>query len=147
MEGIPDPYDLERFVIAQDAAGAYDRAREELRRGRKTTHWMWFVFPQIEGLGHSQAAKKFAISSMDEAKMYLQHEVLGPRLRECVDNIARFSDRTAEQIFGGTDAQKLRSSMTLFARAAPEEPRFERIVDLYFAGVADAATDKRLKPS
>jgi uncharacterized protein (DUF1810 family) len=139
-----DPFDLERFVIAQDAGGTYERALEELRRGRKASHWMWFVFPQVEGLGHSSTARKFAISSLDEARTYLQHEVLGPRLRDCVDVITQFSDRTGEQIFGGTDALKLRSSMTLFARAAPDEPRFMRVVDLYFGGVADAATDKRL---
>ena len=147
MEGITGPYDLERFVVAQDAARTYERALQELRQGKKTSHWMWFVFPQIEGLGHSPASKKFAISSLDEARKYLQHDVLGPRMRECVDILAQFSDRTAEQIFGDTDAEKLHSSMTLFARAAPDEPRFQRILDGYFAGVPDAATDKRLIPS
>jgi uncharacterized protein (DUF1810 family) len=141
------PFDLERFVSAQDAAGTYDRALGELRQGRKTSHWMWFVFPQIEGLGHSSTARKFAISSLDEARMYLQHDVLGPRLRECVDTIARLSDRSAEQIFGGIDSLKLRSSMTLFAKAAPDEARFKQVVDLYFAGVPDAATEERLTGS
>jgi uncharacterized protein (DUF1810 family) len=146
VKDITDFFDLERFVIAQDAGGTYARALEELRQGRKASHWMWFVFPQVEGLGHSATARKFAISSLDEARIYLEHEVLGPRLRECVDVVAQLSGRTAEQIFGATDALKLRSSMTLFARAAPDEPRFMRIVDLYFGGIADAATDKRLTP-
>src|SRR5438309_10311193 len=107
-----DPYDLERFVEAQDADGTYGRAVEELRRGQKTSHWMWFIFPQIAGLGQSQMSVTFAISSLEEAKAYLRHPVLGPRLIECAGIIANARSGSAEQIFGGIDAQKLHSSMT-----------------------------------
>ena len=137
-------YDLERFVAAQDADGTYDRAVDELRRGRKTSHWMWFVFPQIAGLGSSDMSRRFAISSLDEAKAYLEHPVLGPRLRECAELVAQAQGQSAEQIFGGIDAQKLHSSMTLFLRAAPDEPLFKRVLDQYFGGRADSATDRRL---
>ena len=139
-----DPYDLERFVAAQNAGGTYDRAIEELRRGFKTSHWMWFVFPQIAGLGQSPTSRKFAISSLDEAQAYLRHPVLGPRLMECAAIVAETAGRTAEQIFGGIDAQKLHSSMTLFRRAAPSEPLFAKVLDRYFDGLADSATDARL---
>jgi uncharacterized protein (DUF1810 family) len=139
-----DPYNLERFVAAQNAGGTYNRAIEELRRGRKTSHWMWFVFPQIAGLGHSQMSRTYAISSLDEARAYLQHPVLGPRLLECGASVADAQVGTAEQIFGGIDAQKLHSSMTLFMRADPREPLFEQVLDKYFGGVPDAATDQRL---
>ena len=114
-----DPYDLERFVAAQDAAGTYDRAVAELRRGRKQSHWMWFVFPQIAGLGHSPTSRHFAISSLAEARAYLAHPVLGPRLTECTRILQQATEHDAARVFGGLDAQKLRSSMTLFARAAP----------------------------
>ena len=139
-----DPYDLERFVDAQNAYGTYDRAVDELRRGRKTGHWMWFVFPQIAGLGRSDMSRRFAISSLDEARAYLEHPVLGPRLRACAGIVAQLEGQSAEQIFGGVDAQKLRSSMTLFLRAAPDEPLFQQVLDRYFGGQADAATDRRL---
>jgi uncharacterized protein (DUF1810 family) len=138
-------YDLERFVNAQDADGTYDRAVDELRRGRKTSHWMWFVFPQIAGLGRSDMSRRFAISSLDEAAAYLEHPVLGPRLKECADLVARAQGRSAEQIFGGIDAQKLQSSMTLFLRAAPDEPLFKQVLDQYFGGRVDAATDRRIR--
>jgi uncharacterized protein (DUF1810 family) len=139
-----DPYNLERFVSAQNAGGTYARAVEELRRGQKTSHWMWFVFPQIAGLGHSQMSRTFAISSLDEARAYLRHPVLGPRLIECAGIVASSPAATAEQIFGGIDTQKLHSSMTLFMRAAPEEPSFRQVLERYFAGVPDSATDQRL---
>jgi uncharacterized protein (DUF1810 family) len=139
-----DPYDLERFVAAQDQDGTYDHALDELRRGRKTGHWMWFVFPQITGLGLSPMSRVFAISSLEEAKAYLRHPALGPRLRECTGTLLQIDGRTAEQIFGVTDAMKLRSSMTLFLRAAPGEALFGRVLDRYFAGQADPATDGRV---
>jgi uncharacterized protein (DUF1810 family) len=139
-----DPYDLARFVAAQDAGGTYDRAVAELRAGRKATHWMWFVFPQIAGLGYSPAARAYAISSLDEARAYLAHPVLGPRLVECAAILTRVPERTAEQILGGVDALKLCSSMTLFMRAAPGEPAFRQVLDRYFGGVPDPATEQRI---
>src|ERR1022692_5071684 len=105
-----DPYDLARFVAAQDAGGTYERAVAELRAGRKTSHWMWFVFPQITGLGQSPTSRHYAISSLDEARAYLDDPVLGQRLRECARMLAGRTDRDAEQILGGVDALKLRSS-------------------------------------
>jgi uncharacterized protein (DUF1810 family) len=139
-----DPYDLERFVAAQDEGGTYDSAVEELRRGHKTGHWMWFVFPQIAGLGQSPTSRRFAISSLGEAKAYLRHPVLGARLIECAGIVLETQGGTAEQIFGGIDAQKLRSSMTLFLRAAPGEPAFGQVLDRYFDGPANSATDQRV---
>jgi uncharacterized protein (DUF1810 family) len=139
-----DPYNLERFVAAQNAGGIYDRAIGELRRGQKTSHWMWFVFPQVAGLGHSPTSRKFAISSLEEAKAYMRHAVLGPRLIECAGIVAEAQARTAEQIFGSIDAQKLHSSMTLFLRAAAGEPLFQQVLDRYFDGRPDLATDERL---
>jgi uncharacterized protein (DUF1810 family) len=139
-----DPYDLARFVAAQDAGGTYDRAVAELRAGRKATHWMWFVFPQIAGLGYSPAARAYAISSLDEARAYLAHPVLGPRLVECAAILTGVPERTAEQILGEVDAMKLCSSMTLFMRAAPGEPAFRQVLDQYFGGVPDPATEQRI---
>ncbi len=139
-----DPYDLQRFVAAQDSGATYERALEELRRGHKQSHWMWFVFPQIAGLGQSATSRRYAISSLDEAKAYLRHPVLGPRLIDCTRAVAATEDRTAREIFGGIDAAKLRSSMTLFGRADPDEPLFAQVLDRYFDGVADPATDQRL---
>jgi uncharacterized protein (DUF1810 family) len=140
-----DAYDLERFVSAQDGSGTYDRAVEELRRGRKTSHWMWFVFPQIAGLGYSATSRRYAISSLDEAKAYLAHPVLGPRLRECASLVVQAQAPSAVQIFGDIDAQKLQSSMTLFLRAAPAEPLFQQVLDQYYGGRADPRTDERLR--
>jgi uncharacterized protein (DUF1810 family) len=137
-----DEYDLERFVAAQDEGGTYQRAVAELRRGRKTSHWMWFVFPQITGLGRSPASRRYAISALREARAYLEHPVLGPRLRECAAVVAATSGRTAEQIFGGIDARKLHSSMTLFHRADPGEAVVEQVLENYFGGVPDTATDR-----
>lgn len=139
-----DSYDLERFVAAQDTRGVYDDAIAELRRGRKTTHWMWYVFPQIAGLGYSPTSRRYALSSIDEAKAYLDHPVLGARLRECASALAQTQGKTARQIFGETDAQKLHSSMTLFMRAAPDEPLFQQVLDQYFGGRPDPLTDERL---
>jgi uncharacterized protein (DUF1810 family) len=135
-----DPYGLQRFTAAQDTAGTYARALAELRRGQKTSHWMWFVFPQLAGLGRSPAARRYAISGIDEARAYLAHPVLGPRLLECAAVVAGLAGRTAEQIFGGIDAMKLRSSMTLFHRAAPGEHLFGQVLDQYFGGAADPLT-------
>ena len=140
-----DPYDLERFAIAQDAGETYAAAVAELRAGRKIGHWMWFVFPQIAGLGRSPMSRKYAISSLEEARRYLAHPILGERLRECVRILTELDGKTAEEIFVSVDAMKLRSSMTLFARAAPESPHFHAVLDRYFGGVADEATTARLE--
>jgi uncharacterized protein (DUF1810 family) len=137
-----DRYDLERFVTAQ--GGVYPQALAELRRGLKTGHWMWFIFPQIVGLGFSEMSQRFGISSIEEARAYLAHPVLGPRLIECASVVAGTSGRTAEQIFGDIDAVKLRSSMTLFYRAAPEEPVLVQVLERFFGGQPDAATDRLL---
>jgi uncharacterized protein (DUF1810 family) len=136
-----DPFALARFVTAQNDGGTYARAVGELRQGRKMTHWMWFVFPQIHGLGHSSTARRFAIRSLAEARAYLRHPVLGSRLLECTGIVAQTLGRTAEEVFGPVDAMKLRSSMTLFTRAAPEEPLFRHVVERHFGGLFDAATD------
>jgi uncharacterized protein (DUF1810 family) len=142
-----DPYDLERFVAAQDAGGTYERAVAELRGGRKAGHWMWFVFPQVTGLGFSAMSRQYAITSLQEARAYLEHPVLGPRLAECATILAGQQGRSAEQIFGGIDAQKLRSSVTLFLRAAAlgeGERIFRQVLDQYFGGVPDPATEQRI---
>jgi uncharacterized protein (DUF1810 family) len=139
-----DSYHLQRFVAAQDAGGTFDRALDELRRGSKSSHWMWFIFPQIAGLGRSPTAQQYAISSLDEARAYLAHPMLGPRLAQCTVVLGEIDGRTAEQILGSVDAQKLRSSMTLFLRAAPDEAVFRQVLDKYFGGAADEATDQRL---
>ena len=144
VSGVPcHPMDLERFVTAQDSGGTYQRAVAELRNGRKVSHWMWFVFPQIAGLGYSAMAQAYAITDLAEAQAYLAHPVLGPRLRECAGVVADQAGRSAEAIFGGVDALKLRSSMTLFARADPEEPIFTEVLDAFFDG-SDPATEQRL---
>ena len=141
---VNDPYDLERFVAAQNEGDTYDRAVEELRLGQKMSHWMWFVFPQIAGLGHSPTSREFAISSLEEAKAYLQHPVLGLRLIQCTGIVSESQGQSAESIFGSVDAQKLRSSITLFLRAAPHEPLFKQVLDRYFDGLPDSATDQRV---
>jgi uncharacterized protein (DUF1810 family) len=141
---LDDQYDLQRFVAAQDASGTYHRATAELRAGAKASHWMWFVFPQVTGLGHSAVSQRYAISGLAEARAYLTHPVLGPRLIECAALVAGLAGRTADQIFGGIDAQKLRSSMTLFLHANPGEPVFRRVLDQYFGGHPDPATEQRL---
>ena len=139
-----DPYRLDRFTKAQDQNGTYQRAAAELRAGRKVSHWMWFVFPQVEGLGFSAMSREYAISSLEEARAYLAHPVLGPRLTETANIITGSEGRTAEQIFGPVDALKLRSSMTLFAAAAPDEPVFAEVLQKYFDGTPDEATLARL---
>jgi uncharacterized protein (DUF1810 family) len=139
-----DPYDLRRFVAAQDAGGTYQRALAELQAGRKTSHWMWFVFPQIAGLGYSPASRRYAITSLDEARAYLAHPVLGARLAECATILTGLTGRTAEQIFGGIDALKLRSSLTLFMHADPGQPLFRQVLDQYFGGIPDPATEERI---
>jgi uncharacterized protein (DUF1810 family) len=139
-----DPYDLARFTAAQDAGQAYQQAAGELRRGRKTGHWMWFVFPQVAGLGRSPVAQRYAISSLAEARAYLAHPVLGPRLAECAGLVAGLGGRTAEEVFGPVDALKLRSSMTLFLRADPGQAVFGQVLGQFFGGAADPATDERL---
>ncbi len=138
-----DPFDLERFVGAQ--RGGYDGILRELRAARKTGHWMWFVFPQVVGLGMTWMSRHYAIRSLDEARAYLAHPVLGPRLRECADAVlAAPRVATAESILGGIDAMKLRSSMTLFVRAAPDEPRWQHVLDRFYDGVPDRLTDEIL---
>lgn len=139
-----DPYDLGRFVRAQDEGDTYRHALAELRRGAKATHWMWFVFPQVAGLGQSPTARRYAISSAAEATAYLRHPILGPRLVTCATTVAALEGRTAVEIFGPVDAAKLRSSMTLFHRVAPEVPAFRQVLDRHFAGATDPATDERL---
>jgi uncharacterized protein (DUF1810 family) len=140
--GAADAFDLDRFVAAQDAGGTYARAVAELSRGAKTTHWMWFVFPQVAGLGHSPAARQYAISSVAEARAYLAHPVLGPRLTECARLLTGQADRTAEEILGGIDAVKLRSSMTLFLLADPDQPVFRQVLDQFYGGAPDEATER-----
>lgn len=139
-----DPFDLGRYVDAQDAGGTHDQALAELRRGRKTSHWMWFVFPQIAGLGRSGMDRTYAIRSLDEARAYLGHPLLGPRLREAAGVAARADAASAGELMGGIDALKLRSSMTLFARADPAEPEFRAVLDRWFDGVEDDLTVARL---
>src|SRR5271169_762455 len=137
-----DPYDLQRFVAAQDARDTYDHATAELRAGRKTSHWMWFVFPQIAGLGYSPVSRAYAITSLEEARAFLAHPVLGVRLTECAAILTGVHGRTAEQIFGEVDAQKLCSCVTLFMHAAPAEPVFRQVLEQYFGGVPDFATEQ-----
>ena len=144
VSGREDPYGLSRFVAAQDHGGAYDAAMCELAAGRKQSHWIWFVFPQIAGLGHSATSRHFSISSLAEARAYLDHVVLGPRLRQSAQALLDRKGRSAEEILGGIDAVKLRSSMTLFLRAAPEEAVFSQVLEAYFKGQGDPATDERL---
>jgi uncharacterized protein (DUF1810 family) len=137
------PFDLERFVTAQDAGGTYDRALAELRRGRKESHWMWFVLPQVAGLGSSAMAQRYAISSLEEARAYLAHPVLGPRLLACAEALVELDESDPVRVLGTVDAAKLRSSMTLFARAAPDEPVFRAVLARYFGGEQDQATNAR----
>ena len=137
-----DPFNLQRFLDAQ--APVYERARRELEAGRKESHWMWFIFPQIAGLGQSPMSVRFAIASLDEAKAYLANPVLGARLRECAQLTLDMEGETTRDIFGAIDEMKFLSSMTLFARAAPDEDIFQRCIDKYFAGASDPATLAKL---
>jgi uncharacterized protein (DUF1810 family) len=141
---VADPFQLERFVTAQDAGGTYQQALRELRAGRKQSHWMWFVFPQVAGLGRSATAQRFAVSGLAEAEAYLSHDVLGPRLLEAAGALTGLDATDADDVLGPVDGQKLRSSMTLFARAAPEQPVFREVLRRYFGGVEDEATTRRL---
>ena len=139
---INNGFNLQRFVDAQ--APVYERVRRELKVGRKESHWMWFIFPQIAGLGQSPMSVRFAIASLDEAKACLAHPVLGARLGECAQLTLDVEGKTARGIFGSIDEMKLRSSITLFARAAPDEDIFQRCIDKYFVGAGDPATSVRL---
>jgi uncharacterized protein (DUF1810 family) len=134
---------FDRFVVAQTPR--YGTVLEELRQGRKVSHWMWFVFPQLAGLGRSEMSVRYAIGSLEEAREYLAHPVLGPRLRECAGIVLATRGRTAVEIFGSIDAMKLRSCMTLFHRSAPDERVFQDVLDRYFGGVSDPATDELLR--
>ena len=135
-------FDLERFVHAQRPV--YDRVRRELQAGRKESHWMWFIFPQIAGLGRSPTAAFYAITSLDEARAYLAHPVLGPRLKECARLVLDVEGSTARGVFGPIDEMKFRSSMTLFMKAAPDEPLFAQCLKKYFGGEPDEATLAKL---
>ena len=137
-----DRYELKRFVEAQD--GVYEQACAELRAGRKRSHWMWFVFPQIRGLGSSPTAVRFAISGMEEARAYLEHPMLGSRLRECTGIVVDVEGRSVEQIFGYPDDLKFHSSMTLFAKAAEEAGMFGEALEKYFGGEMDRGTLERI---
>lgn len=138
-----DRFDLERFVAAQRTV--YDDVIEELRRGRKTSHWIWFIFPQVAGLGHSATSQRYAIGSLAEAKAYLERPILGPRLRESAALLLGVPGRIAEEILGQVDARKVRSSMTLFRRAAPDEPVFADVLNRFYDGVPDPRTDELLR--
>ncbi len=133
-----DPYDLNRFISAQE--GVYDRVLAELRAGLKRTHWMWFIFPQIDGLGHSPTTRFYAVKSLEEARHYLRHPVLGARLTECTEAILALKGRSASDIFGYPDDMKLQSSMTLFALAAGPGSVFLRVLDRYYGGKQDTRT-------
>jgi len=137
-----DPFNLTRFVTAQNRV--YDEVRSELREGNKRSHWMWFVFPQIKGLGHSPMSQNFAISSREEARAYLQHPILGPRLLECTQLVNGTTDLTIHQIFGSPDDLKFHSCMTLFAKAAPDNKVFEEALRKFFGGRQDQSTLDRL---
>ena len=142
MPDAHDPFDLQRFVDAQ--APVYDRVLTELREGRKRSHWMWFVFPQIAGLGSSPMAQRYAIGSRAEAAAYLAHHELGPRLRECARLVTATEGRSIHDILGSPDDLKFHSSMTLFAEAAPADADFRAALDKYFGGKPDASTLARL---
>ena len=139
---VDDPFRLQRFVDAQQPV--YETVLAELRAGRKRSHWMWFIFPQIAGLGRSTTSQRYAIASLDEAVAYLAHPALGPRLRECSALVARIEGRSITEILGRPDDLKFRSSMTLFARAAPDEPIFAACLRKYFSGEPDPETLARL---
>jgi uncharacterized protein (DUF1810 family) len=137
-----DPYELERFVRAQDSD--YERALSEIRSGRKQSHWMWYVFPQFEGLGFSATSRRYAIKSIAEAEAYLAHPVLGARLIECAEAVLQIDGRSAIEIFGSPDDMKLRSSATLFAYFVPAASVFHRLLDKYYGGARDDATVRLL---
>ncbi len=140
-----DPHDLNRFVRAQE--DDYETALREITNGRKRSHWMWYIFPQIDGLGFSEMARHYSIKSADEARAYLAHPVLGERLLACARAAVAHEGRTAMEIFGTPDDLKLRSSATLFAAVSPPDSDFQRLLDKYFAGTPDGATLRLLKGS
>jgi len=133
-----DPHDLQRFVDAQQPV--YAQVIEELRRGTKTGHWMWFIFPQVRGLGHSSLSERFGISSLEEAAAYLRHPILGPRLRECTSLVMGIERRSSQRIFGCTDNLKFRSSMTLFAQTTGDDELFEQALRKFYSGKHDDRT-------
>ncbi len=135
---VDDPYDLERFVRAQ--RDCYERALSEIRAGQKHTHWMWFIFPQIDGLGFSATAKIYSIKSIEEAKAYLNHPILGPRLLECAKAAVLVEGKSALEVFGSPDDMKLKSSATLFACMTPPDSVFARVLERYFGGERDSKT-------
>ncbi len=138
-----DPFDLDRFVRAQDPV--LDQVRRELAEGRKRSHWMWFVFPHLRGLGRSATAQHYGIGSLAEARAYSAHPVLGPRLVECTGLVNRVEGRSVHEIFGGPDDLKFHSSMTLFASANPDAPTFRAALDKYFGGAMDSLTVEKLR--
>lgn len=138
-----DPYDLSRFLEAQ--APDYERALAEIRRGRKASHWMWYVFPQFRGLGRSAMAQTYAIGSVGEARAYLAHPILGPRLVECCAAVLAVSGRSAHEIFGSPDDLKLRSCATLFAAISPEGSIFRQVIDKDFGGKEDESTRRLMR--
>jgi len=147
VSAVSDPFSLNRFEAAQAESGTYERAVLELRAGRKRSHWMWFVFPQLGGLGRSPMSQRYAISSLAEARAYLEHPVLGTRLIECTRIVAELRGVGAQDVFGVTDATKLRSSMTLFARICEERSVFHLVLARYFDGQVDVNTEARLESS
>ena len=147
MDAVASPFDLRRFVEAQDAGGTYDSALRELRAGRKTGHWMWFVFPQVAGLGRSAIARSYALSGAAEARAYLAHPVLGARLRECARTLTALPTGDPVAVLGAVDAQKLRSCLTLFAHVAPDEPVFREVLDRWYGGEDDPLTHELLERS
>jgi uncharacterized protein (DUF1810 family) len=144
MASADDPYELGRFERAQERD--YDRALSEIVGGRKRTHWMWYIFPQFDGLAHSSTSKHYAIKSVDEAQAYLDHAVLGPRLRECAEAVVRLEGRSASEIFGSPDDLKLRSCATLFAALSAPGSVFDRLLEKYYGGRRDERTLKLLGP-
>jgi uncharacterized protein (DUF1810 family) len=141
---VEGPHDLGRFVGAQDEGGTYSRALLELQHGRKRSHWMWFVFPQLVGLGSSPTAQRYAIHSLEEARAYVEHPVPGPRLRDCAQALLDQPSVDADLVMGAVDALKLHSSMTLFGLAAPREPCFPAVLARFFGGAGDARTEELL---
>ncbi len=142
MTAPADLHGLDRFVQAQE--GVYEGALSEIERGRKQSHWMWYVFPQLDGLGFSATSKRYAIKSLAEAKAYLDHPILGPRLVRCAEAALRVDARSAHEIFGSPDDLKLRSCATLFARVSPPGSVFHRLLDKYFRGEPDPSTVRLL---
>ena len=138
-------FDLERFVSAQETGGSYDRAVQELRRGHKRSHWIWWVFPQIAGLGQSPTSREYAVRGLDEAQAYLAHPVLGQRLREAAEALLAAAGDDPQAILGGIDATKVRSCMTLFAAADPDEPLFGQVLDRFYGGKPDPLTQRLMQ--